>query len=297
MTLNHEKLLAAITQIERLTPAPRVLGKALVLLNDPESDIADIATLIRSDPALAADVIRGANSAFYGIGERVSSLDRALQRIGFREGVRLLNLSVGHIMSARSLSCYRIGADDFWAESLFNGLFLEKLAKATRGGDPEEAHTAGLLRFIGRLAVDQCLRDGDMTNVWNGVVALPAWEREQVGFVQGYAGSLLLQRWGFPDEMIRAVAAQDQDSSAEAGWLGEALNFTSTVLPPALGLSFAVLATEYSVPSLPDTAFVRRNNLTGEAVTGFVAACRADFIAIGSNLYEQQISRVKKQAV
>lgn len=61
-----------------------MLSKALSLLRNPNAEIGDIATLIRADAALAADIIRGSNSAFYGAGERISSLDLALQRIGFR---------------------------------------------------------------------------------------------------------------------------------------------------------------------------------------------------------------------
>ena len=88
----------AISKIEGFSPAPRILGKAMALLRDPNSDINDISEIVSSDTALAAQMIRWANSAFYGTGS-VSSLDQAVQKIGFRESIRLLNLSVARTMA------------------------------------------------------------------------------------------------------------------------------------------------------------------------------------------------------
>ena len=157
MNNSRDTYLKAIAKIERFSPAPRVLGQAMTLLRDTDVDVDEITSLIKTDAALTTDIIRGANSAFYGAGERVSSLDRAVQKIGFAECIRLLNFSVARTLSARDLVNYGIAAEDFWAESLFNGLFMECLARATRAIDPDTAHTAGLLRYVGRLAINECL--------------------------------------------------------------------------------------------------------------------------------------------
>ena len=112
---DKEQFAEAISKIDKLSPAPRILSRALGLLRDPDSEIGDIVALINNDPALTADIIRGSNTAYYGIGERVASLDRAVQKIGFRESIRLLNLAVIHLIAARDLGSYGIGADDSWS--------------------------------------------------------------------------------------------------------------------------------------------------------------------------------------
>ena len=287
MNPEHDSFLRAIAKTERLTPAPRILGQVMALLRDPETDISSVAALVKNDPALVTDMIRGANTVFYGRSERVSSLERALLKIGFREGIRLLNLAVTRTLSSRNLDSYGMSADDFWAESLFNGLFLKALATTTNAVDLDEAHTAGLLRFTGRLVIDQCIKDHKTASRWNGVTALTAWETLQTGFTQAQAGALLLRNWKFPERLHQAIEWQNQAARApKPSWLVEALSFTSLVLPQGLGVSFAVMAADYRVPPLPETDFVRQHALTAERVGELLDSCRRDFIAIGSKLYD-----------
>jgi HD-like signal output (HDOD) protein len=284
---NPNQFFDAVSKIERMSPAPRILGRAISLLKDPESNIDDIAALIKSDPALVSDMIRGANSVMYGGTDRVSSLERALQKIGFSESIRLLNLAVTRIFATRNLENYGMAADDFWAESLFSGIFLRVLATTTSGVEPDEAHTAGLLRYVGRLAIDQCLKDQPGSVRWDRMAQLETWEVEQAGFSNAQASGALLRSWKFPESLIQALQWQNQPASAPApSWLADALHFSSAVLPQGLGLSFAVLASNYEVQTLPDTDFVRQNDMTVERITKLVDVSRRDFIAIASKLYD-----------
>jgi len=289
MNANPNQFFDAVSKTERLSPAPRILGRAISLLKDPESNIDDIAALIKSDPALVTDMIRGANSVMYGGTERVSSLERALQKIGFSESIRLLNLAVTRIFATRNLESYGMAADDFWAESLFSGLFLKGLATVTNAFEPDEAHTAGLLRFIGRLAIEQCLKDLGGSTRWDGMTSLETWEIEQTGFSNAQASAALLRGWKFPESLIQALQWQNQPESAPApSWLADALHFSSAVLPQGMGLSFAVLASNYEVQMLPETDFVRQHAMTVERITKLVDVCRREFIAIASKLYDYQ---------
>jgi HD-like signal output (HDOD) protein len=216
-------------------------------------------------------------------------LERALQKIGFSESIRLLNLAVTRIFATRNLESYGMAADDFWAESLFSGLFLKGLATTTTAFDPDEAHTAGLLRFIGRLAIEQCLKDLGGGKRWDGLTQLETWEIEQAGFSNAQASAALLRSWKFPESLIQALQWQNQPASAPTpGWLADALHFSSNVLPQGLGLSFAVLASNYEVQTLPETDFVRQHAMTVERITKLVDVCRREFIAIASKLYDYQ---------
>ena len=129
MIPTKDQFLAAISKTERLVPAPRMLARATQLLRTPESDLGDISELISRDSALVIDVLRCANSAYYALGWRVSAVSEAVQIIGFRETIRLLNLVAAHQTTNRDLGSYGIAAEDFWAESLFSGLFLNGLRR------------------------------------------------------------------------------------------------------------------------------------------------------------------------
>ena len=99
---SKEEFLVALGEIERFSPAPVILANAMKLLRDPQSDVESIAALVGSDPALAADIIKCANSAYYA-GGSCHSIGEAVQKIGFKETIRLLNLAVARIASGRDL--------------------------------------------------------------------------------------------------------------------------------------------------------------------------------------------------
>jgi HD-like signal output (HDOD) protein len=75
------EFLSALKHIERFSPAPVILANALKLLRDPQSDIESIALLVGRDAALVADIIRCANSAYYG-GGTSSNIGDAVQGSG-----------------------------------------------------------------------------------------------------------------------------------------------------------------------------------------------------------------------
>lgn len=282
MKSSNSEFLAAIARIEQLSPAPRVLCRAMAMLRDPNSDITDVVDLIKVDSVLTADIIRGANSAFYGADERVASLERAVQKIGFRESVRLLSLAVGHLVAARDLGSYGIPAEVFWSESLLHGLFLEEIARHTGDMDPDVAHTAGLLRFIGRLAINQAIADVGGGLFWDGCQPVGDWEREHVGFPQAYAGSVLLRAWRFSDELCDGIEWQDQpEANPSPAWIGDALHFASRVIP-----AFVHDVTMLSVTDPIELPFAERNQLTPETVNELLRRAIGAHGAINQRLYD-----------
>lgn len=278
--------LEAIARIEKLSPAPRVLGRATKLLADPNADLGEISDLVRADVALTTDIIRGANSAYYGGGERVSSLDRAVQKVGFRECLRLLNLSVARTMTANELSCYGISAEEYWAESLFNGLFVEFLAKRSGSLDTDTAHTTGLLRFIGRLAINRALIDVGNGLFWDGKSSVSDWEQAQIGFTHTQAASYLLRAWQFSDEIIRAIEWQDDPAQAIVrDDLLEAMHFTSLLLPHGVNPLALQSIIEQAKNALPESEFASKNGIDGQAVVEVFEAAKLEYASISSKLY------------
>ncbi len=267
-----EQIRAAIGRIENFSPAPRILGRALVLMRDAQCDVATVASLIRGDPALASDIIRIANSAYFAGEQRVQSVEQALQRIGYRQAMRLLTLAVSRIVTLGNLSNYCIPAEDFWAESLFNGLFMEELAEATGGADPGAAYTAGLLRYIGRLAINQSIDAAGGGVFWLGTETLTEWEVENVGLTHAGAGGMLLRRWHFPEELVVACEAQEHPALLpKPSWLASALFFVSSVLPQDFDQPFTP-----ALAPIADSDFLHPNGLTVEAVEIiFATACDA----------------------
>ena len=270
---SKEQFRNAVSQVEKLSPAPVILVSAMKLLRDPRSDMNSLSTLVGRDAALTSDIIRCANTAYYA-GQRSSNIMEAVQKIGTGETMRLLKLAVARIVCGRDLGCYGITGADYWAESLFNGLFLKDLAKETGGADPDDAYTAGLLRFIGRLAINQAIENMQGGLFWNASIPISQWELDSVGVVQAKAGGALLGKWRFSEATVQAISAQDAPATlTEGNWLADALHFTASVLPQGLGTPF-VASVGDNQPNASRIAhavsssgeFMQRHNLDPDAV-------------------------------
>jgi HD-like signal output (HDOD) protein len=283
MKPTKEQFFVALQQIEKFSPAPVILANAMDLLRDPRSDIETIAALVGSDSALAADILRCANSAYYGVGTSTNIGD-AVQRIGMRESIRLLNVAVARIASNRDLDCYGIHGVDYWAESLFNGLFMQAMARETGEDDPEEAYSVGLLRFIGRLAINQALDNSHSASLWDGSESITQWEIESVGMTQAQAGALLLGNWRFSQKVVQGIGMQYEPATLEQrNWLAEALFFSSTVLPQGIGRPFLPEVGPTWVVTPVGIEFMHRYGLNPDSVNGLLRTASESFDEIRRN--------------
>jgi len=288
MLPTKEEILAALAKTDRLIPAPRTLSRALQLLRNPDSGLDDIAELICRDSALAVDVLRCANSAFYNRKERITNVAAAVQVIGFRETIRLVNLVAVRQTTDRNLGSYGIAAEDFWAESLFSGLFLETLAHRVPALDAGEAYTTGLLRFVGRLAIDQALQDFGGSLFWDGTTPLAAWERENVGLTQAEVGSQLLRKWEFSEQMVLAIQMQEfavPDEAAADHPLVAAMHFTAQVLPAGRTLASIEASVTLAAGGLEQNPFATAHGLIPATMAELLGETRAAFLTIHETLY------------
>ena len=77
---------------------PQALVKLSLLLAEEDINLQAASTLVASDMALAASVMKAVNSSLYGLKGRVQSVQQALTYLGMREDkVRLAELFSGGV--------------------------------------------------------------------------------------------------------------------------------------------------------------------------------------------------------
>ena len=82
-----------LNTLEKNLPAlPQVAWEAMSLIEDPDSRAEDLQKIISRDQALAARVLRLANSAYYGVSRTITTLSGAIVMLGF-DTVRFLVLA------------------------------------------------------------------------------------------------------------------------------------------------------------------------------------------------------------
>ncbi len=191
---------------QSMPAAPRILSQVSSLLNDVNSSVDDITEVLRRDSAMTARVLRVSNSIAY-VGERpVASLEEAIQRVGFSETYRVIGFATAAQVAQRHLHFYGVTSAQFRENALLTGLLMERLAELL-GLDGRSAYTAGLLRSVGKIALDQIsVAPGDYESYEvGGRTPLLQWETDRCGMDNVQAARVILETWRFPVTTIEAI--------------------------------------------------------------------------------------------
>ncbi len=189
-------------ELLRIPAQPASAELVLRLVSDPKATAAELARAVETDPALAARVMRLANSRYYGAPRRVSSAQHAIVLLG-RDTVRGIAAS-----AACSLLDVRpdFGPEGFWRHALATGAAASVVAGRV-GLSTADAFSAGLLHDLGAVLLH--LRDPDAfarAQRQPTMTAIVAAELEAFGTTHAQAGAAALDAWGYPPAFVEAVA-------------------------------------------------------------------------------------------
>ena len=179
---------------------PQVASRILSMVYDPDAEAAKLAALIHQDQALAAHVIRIANSPAYMTRNPVVSLQHAVSMLG-------MNLMSELAFSASIKgSAFKVpGWDDevkrLWQYSLASGAYAKEIARVRRF-NVESAYLCGLLHGIGKPVVLQTLvalaKEQNLTLTQELLHQL----------LEGYyiqVGLLVAEDWGLPPPVVESI--------------------------------------------------------------------------------------------
>jgi HD-like signal output (HDOD) protein len=192
----------------RLPSFPDIAVRVQKVLDDPKTSPARVASVVASEAALAARILRLANSAFLNpSGEQVNDLRVALARLG----VQLVRCTAVSF----ALQQMKLGAGDaslrkelqeLWRGGALVASIAYVLARDSRAANPDEALVTGLMHNIGKLYI---------------TVSAPSAQAAAVSEWHPQIAVLILKHWKFPPAIIAAVG--DQNSNSRVGQGDEGL--------------------------------------------------------------------------
>lgn len=211
---------AALKATDRLPSPKGVALEAIRLTRREDVTALQIARVIQADPALAARVIRNANSPALGRGRPIGSVADAALVLGL-PAVRSLALAFALVDAHRRGACRAFDYEGFWADSLLRALAVQTLAARARLAGAEEGFACGLLAEVGRLALATVHPD-EYAVVLEGApgaegAALAQAERRALGIDHYDLGLAMLRDWGFPRVFLAAMEQRSAESEAADG--------------------------------------------------------------------------------
>ena len=238
-TRRKSETLIRLCNLPRLNPSA---SKLLAVSNDLDSALEEFGVIFGSDPALAVELLRVANSAQFGLRASVSSLQFALMILG-TEGTRNLAFTIALSSYARGgLSKDQIRP--LWLHSVATAVIAEAIGNCVAPGLPD-LYTAGLTHDLGRLGLlyAEGKRYGEtLCKSFNSVDEANALEKILFGLTHAEAGGHLAQTWSFPPMLCRLIREHHSCLTEDDGRLLR------------INQQACILAAELGYPELPNCA-------------------------------------------
>ncbi len=180
------------------------LIRVMQLISDPTSDAKDLTDYILRDPALAANVLRRVNSAFYAIPRQITDIKQAVVALGFDEVRNLVLQQKSRDLFTGGATTGRAARLDLWKHSVAVALYCRKVYRKEWGEPGGDAYTAGILHDIGLIVEDQFLTAQyqevlrQRSQMRNNIVYA---EEQVMGFNHAQVGERLTKSWQVPESL------------------------------------------------------------------------------------------------
>ena len=195
------------TAIKSFPGMPGTAVRLLALIDNPAMRVSQIEQILRHDPGLTANVLRLANSAYFGIPSKVGSIRQAVILLGLK---RLIQMVIAACVSAimdKPVPGYDLPPGELWRHSIAVSVAAEGLVKELNADAAEEIFTAALLHDVGKLVLGQFVQNEYQqieTAISQGI-SFEMAEKIVLGANHADIGARILTNWSLPQEIINAV--------------------------------------------------------------------------------------------
>ena len=143
--LTSEQIQQALQGIS-VPPQPQIMVDLQMEQYMPDPDLEVIARLISQDPGLSGALLKIVNSSYYGLSNKIASIQRAVNLLGSRSIINLINaLSIKGEMSDDTI----VTLNRFWDTAQDVAMTCLTLAKRTGAQAVDEAYALGLFHDCG----------------------------------------------------------------------------------------------------------------------------------------------------
>jgi putative nucleotidyltransferase with HDIG domain len=198
----------AIASLLKSFPSmPGAAVKLLALIDDPDMSVSQIEAILRHDAGLTANLLKLANSAYFGIPTKVGSVRQAVLILGLRRLIQMVIAScVGAIMD-KPIPGYDLPPGELWRHAIAVSVAAEGLVKELKIGASEEIFTAALLHDVGKLVLGNFVKDdfAKIEEALNQDVSFEAAEDMVLGTNHADIGARILTQWSLPSDIVHVV--------------------------------------------------------------------------------------------
>lgn len=205
-------------EIKFLPQFPESVLRLQKEIMDPEWDYVRISDYILSDSSLTAEILRLVNSPVYNVKERIDKVSIAVKKIGIL-GLKAILYNFGSLTVLEKQ--YNVGKINSYKEHLFNVALLSSFIANYRNlvNFSEDIYVAALMHDLGKIIVSSLnpeLADKINDCYQTGRARIDILDSLSEGYNHSIIGSLLANKWNFPQKYINAIRYHHSPQNAPA---------------------------------------------------------------------------------
>lgn len=183
---------------------PEIVLKTRKLLDDENSTASQIARAISSDATITARMLRLVNSPLYRTDHKIEDIKIAITRLG-NKNVRsvITTLAMEQLYNTAYSRPIQKILRETWEHGAHVAAMCFLIARDYTSLDPDEAMLAGLIHDIGKLPILEYIE------VAPNLMINEAAMHKVVDVLHTRVGKLILQNWGFSDDLITVVSEHE----------------------------------------------------------------------------------------
>lgn len=203
----NDKLIAFV---EKLPAFPKSVQRVVQLTSDINAPAKEIVRVIECDPVMTIKILKTINSSFYGLPQKVTSVQRAVVHIGLNT-IKNLALAVAAMGMLNNKNQAGFNTDEFLLHSLTTAAISRMLAArlSLPLSECSDCFVAGLLHDFGKIVLAE-FRPAEFRSALeksrNEKIPLNQAELEFIGFDHARAGKILVEKWELSALLIDAIA-------------------------------------------------------------------------------------------
>lgn len=195
-----------LEEVVTLPSLPDTVMRVTTMVDDPECRLSDVAAAISADPSLSLKTLRLVNSAYYGLGQQINTVEHAVVLLGIKV---IKNLA----LTASVFETLQVSTSSFLRHSITCGVAMRAFVasgktKMSPMVEGDEAFVFGLLHDVGKVILEEYCKQQ-----WPAVAAavkerrIP-WhlaEREIIGVDHAEMGARLADKWRLSPRLVDAI--------------------------------------------------------------------------------------------
>ncbi|MCD6570375.1 MAG: HDOD domain-containing protein [Deltaproteobacteria bacterium] len=243
----RERILADVNALPAISA---VASQMASIMNDPDVDIQDVVGIVEYDPGITANVLRLANSSYFGGLHSIGSIRQAIMRLGMNKLFDLIVISATHEVIDKPIAGYNLPPGELWRHSVAVAITARNFASGLGIMAEDTAFTAGLLHDVGKIVIGAFVeKDFNKINAIakTSDLSFETAEREIFGVDHAEIGAAVLDMWKFPTPVTRAVrfhhspeAVQGSAPEVDAIHIADILCLMMGIGPGREGLQYRV---------------------------------------------------------